>query len=200
MTNSAIISNPLDPAEVIAEINVIIPNTDATLSFLDVSHGNLTPNFDSAIVNYTACIGDDYIGEIIITATPTDSNATLNGDVGWHILTEDTTVLTITVTAQDGITTKNYFVTVIRCNVGIVETQSASLRVFPNPTDGQLTIEIAGQTRNDELLEIFDILGNCLHSSKLSPMESTITIDISRHPAGTYFIKLNNQITKIIKK
>ena len=177
MTNSAVRSS-VSPAVVIAEIDVVYPNTDATLSFLGVSYGKLNPAFDSTVVNYTVCIGD-YKGEIVITATPTDTNATVSGDIGWHIITKDTTVLTVIVTAQDGTTTKKYFVTITRCNVGIAEIESEELQI--------------------KSYEIFDILGNCLHSSPSSP-ENTIITEIPRLPRGIYIIKTQTNKGTIIRK
>ena len=96
-------------------------------------------------------------------------------------------------------------------SVGIVETPlMASLRVYPNPTTGQLIVEIAGQARNDEIdVEITDIVGKTLLSlpslpslqapSLLERAGGEVVIDISHLANGIYFLKVNNQIIKIIK-
>ena len=179
MTNAAITSS-LAPPIVIAEINVVYPNADATLSFLGVSHGELNPNFDSTIVNYTVCVGND-VQEVLITATPTDSNATVSGDIGWKMISADTNIFTITVTAQDGITTKDYFVTAIRCETSIAEITNEELQITS--------------------YEIFDIMGRHLLSqpSPLSP-ENTIIKNIPRFPSGIYIIKMQTNKGTIIKK
>ena len=101
---------------------------------------------------------------------------------------------------------------------GIVETQGiASLRVYPNPTSGELIIGtsagsvtngVAGQARNDvtiENIEIFDLMGRVV-MSVTSPPSGGLggAIDISSFPAGMYFVRItteNGMITqKIVKR
>ncbi|MDR2980370.1 MAG: T9SS type A sorting domain-containing protein, partial [Bacteroidales bacterium] len=65
---------------------------------------------------------------------------------------------------------------------------NAALRIYPNPTTGELRIE------NEELkiknVEIFDIYGkNMGLSMDPSVHSSTITIDLSPLPAGIYLVK-----------
>ena len=82
--------------------------------------------------------------------------------------------------------------------VGIVETDNyPSLRIYPNPTDGLLLIEIAGRLPNDvQGIEVYDETGKILLS--LQSLQSFL--DISHLPSGTYFIRINNRINKINKK
>jgi len=163
------------PAKVIAEINVELPNTDANLSFLSTSSGELTPKFDSLITNYTVCVGYN-VQEILLKATASDPKASLSG-TGTIKLVSDTTILTVTVTAEDGITTKDYVVTVIKgCEVGIATIDN-----------GQLIIE---------KYEIFNIMGTLLLSqqSPLSPEE------INHFPQGIYILKIQTNKGIIIKK
>jgi len=177
MTNDTIKSHPNHPAQVIAEINVVEPNTDATLSFLGVSSGTLTPAFDSKILLYTANIGT--VKEILITAIPTDSKATVSGDIGVQQLQEGENVFTITVTAEDKITTKNY---IINANpVGITEINNE-----------QLTIKS---------IEIYDIVGRNVGANlRVRPENNEIIVDVSRFSNGIYIIKLNTNRGIIIKK
>ena len=85
--------------------------------------------------------------------------------------------------------------------VGITETgRATSLRVYPNPTTGELRIE-NGELRIDNV-EIFDVFGK-IHSSPVTRHSSLITINISHLPAGIYFVKIKTengyQTQKIIK-
>ena len=201
MTNDIIKSNPNYPAQVIAEITVDEPNKDATLSFLGSSQGKLDPIFDSTITNYVVCV-DTNVQEIVIKATPTDPNATISGDVGVMWLFLDTNIFTITVTAEDKITTKDYIVTVIKgCEVSIKEiTQDLhNIKVYPNPTTGQLTIN------NEQLtiksIEIYDIVGRNVGANlRVRPENNEIIVDVSRFSNGIYIIKLNTNRGIIIKK
>ncbi|MCL2167970.1 MAG: cadherin-like beta sandwich domain-containing protein, partial [Lentimicrobiaceae bacterium] len=95
-------------------VNRAAPSTDATLMSLTVSPGTLTPAFNSNTYNYTVDLAYT-VTEISISATTSDPNATISGNgIGTHSLTVGANLFTITVTAQDGVTTQNYVVTVNR--------------------------------------------------------------------------------------
>ena len=80
--------------------------------------------------------------------------------------------------------------------VGIVETRhAASLRIFPNPTDGKLIIE-SGELIIENI-EIFDITGQVV---KIYNSLTNDTIDISELPNAMYFITFHSERQKIIRK
>ena len=89
--------------------------------------------------------------------------------------------------------------------VGIVETQLiASLRIYPNPTNGQLTID-NGKTGFGvsqliiENVEIYDVFGRKLLSFEfLQSLETTI--DVSSLSSGMYFLKIGNQTARFVKE
>ena len=80
----------------------------------------LTPEFDPAMLEYTASVGNA-VEEVTVTATANDDNATVDPDPKSPVaLTVGVaTVITVTVTAQDGTTTKAYKVTVTREELGV---------------------------------------------------------------------------------
>jgi Leucine-rich repeat (LRR) protein len=106
MTNTTIISNPFSPAQVVAEFKVR-DIADATLAGLTVSAGKLTPVFSPTNLNYTVD-ADASVFFVTITAIPTNSNATISGDTGLQKLVSGATFFTITVIAEDGVTTQEY--------------------------------------------------------------------------------------------
>jgi hypothetical protein len=83
--------------------------------------------------------------------------------------------------------------------VGVKPITNDELRitVFPNPTTGLL------QVTSDKLqvtsVEEFDVMGKC-HSSLVTCHSSLVTIDISHLPAGVYFLKIDNNIVKVVKQ
>ena len=188
MTNAAITSNAISPDQVIAEIEVVLPNANANLASLTVSHGELKPAFNSTTLYYTVCIGGN-IGEVKISATPSDSNATVSGGMGWQTITKDSTMFTITVTAEDGVTTKDYVVTVIKCDVGIESITNDELRITG--------------------YEVYDIMGR-KHVSRhcgLDPQSSVmneilkqVQNDVSHLANGIYILKIQTNKGIIIKK
>jgi hypothetical protein len=98
----------------------------------------------------------------------------------------------------------------------IVETLHAtSLRIYPNPTDGELTIVIPSDAReltaNRSLtafgmtgtqIEIFDMTGQRVysHPAPRTPHLEPFTINISHLPIGTYILRIGNQVAKIVKQ
>lgn len=78
------------------------------LSALTVSAGTLTPAFDPAVTEYTLSLPQG-TEKLTLTATPSDSNATVQGD-GELTLQEGENTLPLVVTAENG-NTKTYTVT-----------------------------------------------------------------------------------------
>ena len=102
-------------------------------------------------------------------------------------------------------------------DVGIKELQGdevTKLRVYPNPTTGQLTISLPnpseGGAYTAESVEIYDVAGrktspNPSFGGELAPSlleraGGEVLLDVSHLPAGMYFLKVNNQVYKFIKK
>jgi len=94
--------------------------------------------------------------------------------------------------------TKNLSI-IIESEVGIVEMGSTrpEIRIFPNPTTGQLTINNEQLTIKN--VEIFDVIGQKVnHQSSI--VNCQLSIDISHLANGMYFLKIDNKIFKIIKE
>lgn len=84
----------------------IIDSTDAALSALSISNGQLSPVFSSLTTDYTVTC--DYgTTSVVVTATPNTDGATVTGD-GTIDVSSGSGTATITVTALDGTTTKEY--------------------------------------------------------------------------------------------
>ena len=68
-------------------------------------------------------------------------------------------------------------------NVGIAEPKSSGLCIWPNPTDGQCTIEMETETS----VEVFNLKGQIVATC---PLKKGINqIDVSGFPVGMYFFK-----------
>ncbi len=152
----------------------------ATLSGLTLSSGSLTPTFAAATTSYTASV-TNATTSITVRPTVTDSTATIkvNGTTvtsgvasGAFSLSVGTNTITTVVTAQDGITTTTYIVTVTRIsNVATlssltlssgsltptfatattsytetVTNSTTSINVTPTATDATATIKVNGTT------------------------------------------------------
>jgi len=77
-------------------------------------------------------------------------------------------------------------------SVGIVETHcNASLRVYPNPVNGQLIIDN---------VEIYNVVGQKLNNYQLSIVNSQLIIDISHLATGMYFLRIGNKTARFVKE
>ena len=87
--------------------------------------------------------------------------------------------------------------------VGIEEVgiTSFKLRIYPNPTKGELTIQWGIDNREltmknyelrDDKIEIYDVFGRKLNNYQWSNKNCQIKIDVSSLPVGIYMIKIIN--------
>ncbi|WP_347853671.1 BspA family leucine-rich repeat surface protein [Planktomarina sp.] len=108
-------------------------SSDATLSALTLSSGSLSPGFASGTLAYTASVANS-VSSLIVTPTTNDANATatVNGASATTPVTLalGSNTVTVQVTAQDGVTTQSYTVTV---------TRAASLTVALTGPSGAVT-------------------------------------------------------------
>jgi len=108
-------------------------SSDATLSALSLSSGSLSPSFASGTLAYTASVPNS-VSSLIVTPTTNDANATatVNGASATTPVTlaVGSNTVTVQVTAQDGVTTQSYTVTV---------TRAASLTVALTGPSGAVT-------------------------------------------------------------
>lgn len=84
------------------------------------------------------------------------------------------------------------------------ENPEVTFTVYPNPTNGLLYVETRHATSSQEY-RITNLLGQTVWSStslravaKQSNQNSSITIDVSKFPAGLYFLTIGDQTQKII--
>ena len=199
MANDSIISHASFPAEVTIELTVEDAGTDASLSNLTVSQGSLTPAFSSTTYNYTVAVPYS-VSSITLTATPADVNAHVSG-AGAKPLNVGDNPFTITVTAEDGTTTQHYLVTITRAtDVGIEQLPITNyeLRVYPNPTTGQLTIGISDMRFSD--MRLFDMMGRQILIGQSEIGQSEIGIDVSTLSQGVYFVKIETDNGIVTRK
>jgi len=82
-------------------------------------------------------------------------------------------------------------------NIGIVK----NITVYPNPTTGQIDISACSAANGEltiESIKLFDISGKEL--MKINATQKQITVDISHFSAGIYFLHVNEEIIKVVKK
>lgn len=93
-----------------------------------------------------------------------------------------------------------YYLCAIPGTVGVDEkSHSLSLEIFPNPTNGLLTLRT--ESKGETYIEVTDPLGRLIYKMKFSDSESQL--DLTSQPKGVYFLralsgKASSQVYKII--
>jgi hypothetical protein len=85
----------------------------------------------------------------------------------------------------------------IEDGVGISENEMLGIRIYPNPTTGELRIE-NGELRIEQIV-IYDVYGNALQSHT-SPMSPEAIINISHLPTGIYFLRIITEQGETVRK
>jgi hypothetical protein len=89
----------------------------------------------------------------------------------------------------------------VEFGVGIGETWHAtSVQVFPNPTGGELMIEMGDMGYETCDITICDVYGRKHQVSNLKSQASSLKIDISHLPAGVYFLKIHTEAGEVMRK
>lgn len=70
--------------------------------------------------------------------------------------------------------------------------QAEPLNVFPNPTAGQLTIELNASLSTDAQLDVIDLNGRLLISRPVVGQNSIMQLDISNFAKGLYFVRIQD--------
>ena len=133
-----------DTFDVAIGSKVPIPSSDATLSALGLSAGTLKPPFAADTTTYTASVANS-AASVTVTATKNHADATdpvikkgateyANGTVP---LAVGDNVITVEVTAEDGVTTETYTVTVTRAAATVsTDATLSALTVSPGEIHG----------------------------------------------------------------
>ena len=86
--------------------------------------------------------------------------------------------------------------------IGISETESIALNVYPNPGDGVFTVEFANLEGKDAEIGIFNILGEKIYTEEVKNLERTHTsqINISDKAEGVYLLVIITEESYYVHK
>lgn len=94
-------------------------------------------------------------------------------------------------------TAQGYNLPVYNCNLSVDEFAANTISIFPNPTNGILTLKNIKQEYN---VAVFNMLGQKVKHQTIDATSNTM--DVSNFATGTYFIKFNgvDTVLKFIKE
>ena len=129
-----------------------------------------------------------------------------NAPYTWHWSTGDSTATVsglapgtyyVTVTDQSHCTLTDS--AVVSFATGINDLSMADIKVYPNPTQGQLVIDWRNINEKVELMELLDINGNVIETPMLRNTAIT-TIDLSPEAKGVYILHIRAQSGKELRR
>jgi len=88
-----------------------------------------------------------------------------------------------------------YFGKIVGIDVSIETIESKVVKIYPNPTSGELKIE-GGELKIEDIA-IYDVFGKI---QKVETRKLENTIDLSHLPAGLYFVRITTEAGEVIKK
>lgn len=66
------------------------------------------------------------------------------------------------------------------------------VKLFPNPVDNLLNLDLADLTRGATVIELTDATGRMIEQRRLQAANGRQTFDLSEEPVGVYFIRVTN--------
>jgi hypothetical protein len=80
-----------------------------------------------------------------------------------------------------------------------METETSSIKVYPNPASAMVNIDLSTIADNDIKLNITDVAGQIIHAENVIS-HSIVSLDMSSYTSGLYFINVTGTNTIINKK
>ena len=78
--------------------------------------------------------------------------------------------------------------------------ENLDLSLFPNPTTGQLTIQVIPNLEQDQQLRVIDLFGRVLVQKVIQPKFSQLNVDLSAYQDGVYYLELRTRGQRVLKK
>ncbi len=99
----------------------------------------------------------------------------------------------------------NFYIDNIRfgqgTDVSLSEYQAADLKVYPNPSKGQIHLKLSDLQDRDLNLQVMDLSGKIMHQEKLNLQNSSLDKDLNLDLAkGVYLLKIRGQQTRLTEK
>jgi subtilisin-like proprotein convertase family protein len=107
----------------------------------------------------------------------------------------------VTVDEQGCSGVSNSFTLTVDACAGVSELGNLTIDVYPNPSNGQVVLDINGDSEGFALT-VVDINGKLVYSENISKVNSSLrkTIDLSLLSKGMYFLKLEDGTESIARK
>jgi len=171
---------------------------------IEVHYENDCVLYDTLNVEFfkapTTGLGDMAVGKVFeLDAGLFESYLWQDGSTERTFLIDKSQEIIITVSDSNNCFGTDAFYITFALSAG--EEISEGLRLYPNPSEDFLNVEIDNETISDVSLEILDVNGKRLfYKDYLRAMNIRELIDLHEFSSGSYFIKINNNsLVKVFK-
>ncbi|PKP39720.1 MAG: hypothetical protein CVT98_00735 [Bacteroidetes bacterium HGW-Bacteroidetes-15] len=182
--------------EVSDEFNLRInasPTVASPLADVEVDHGFGTQEID--LTGVFADINSDNV--LTYTAISSEEGVVTVSITGSTLTVTDVAVgvSEITVTANDGFEGEvtDQFTFTVNTPVGIDNVMSSTLKLYPNPSSGIVTLELSSQSNGQVTFEVYSIVGQLVLQKSLAITEIKTSIDLSSLNPGVYQVRVKDK-------
>jgi len=86
--------------------------------------------------------------------------------------------------------------------MGVAENAlTPAIGVYPNPTEGVFTLSVSGSRVSDLNIQVANIQGQVVYRNEVKgAISHEEKIDLTRFAKGMYFLKVNNEVIKLVVK
>lgn len=159
--------------------------------------GRAVRYFRKGKLDYTVHVDDAaLLNPAEVVGTPEVADATVATEV--EPVDDTTTLVSLTVTAEDGVTAHTYRLTLTTGNpegafpLAIGDGPEApAFKLYPNPATDAVNIDADG------MVALSDLAGRRLQTLEV---HGTARIDLSALPAGTYLLSCGNAVRRLVKE
>jgi CubicO group peptidase (beta-lactamase class C family) len=88
----------------------------------------------------------------------------------------------------------------ISTSVASINEKDASLEIFPNPSNGIMTVRYSGKLSARASVHIYTSIGDLVYSDKFIPGQSELKIERLSFPSGYYVVKVQDDSNLIVQK
>ena len=122
-------------------------------------------------------------------------------DLVWNLHEGDMDAI-LTVTADNGCDMEPVTKTICLIGTGVSEWQSFDFDLYPNPTDGKVSLVMGKSLQGKAVVEVYNLLGERMMHQNASQLHQgeTITLDLSKMASGLYIITLRTDSGSCSKK
>ncbi|MFM9950346.1 MAG: MopE-related protein [Saprospiraceae bacterium] len=170
------------------EIRSVTNGASSNLNYFRPGHSWLRlVRTGSTFVGYTSTNGTTWTFAFSATVSMT-------GCIYAGLFSESINANVTTTAVFDNVFVTNPIVPLTTPGTTLVETAAPDLQVYPNPTNGELTVDLSAYGERAVRIELYDAQGKALKVLELDAAETTTQrFDLSAYPSGIYLIRATSE-------